>query len=245
MPGFAHPKRPIQDALGIGALRAADLKWSEPPPQQRSLAGFFPGQRTYQCGFDAITVPAGLSAPTAGNCFLYGLRRFVIGTDIEAEGVLIGAFFDLLPTDYNGYGWTSTAASASAWGDVRGAKARIVVGFNMKQMSVGAFNVVKTPTPGIESGTYAVPTGAPEPQFIFSMGFPPGSFNDTLPQRLYAPRSLAPAAQRLTRGGTLDVGILFNGAQIAAASAGTPKVLHGFAHIQLHVATLTNDLDLH
>lgn len=244
MSGFAHPKQPVAEVLGRDTITVEEARMREAQPPARSLASIFPNQRTYPVGFDAITVPAGLSAPTSGFCFLYGLRRFNIGSDIENDAVLISSFFEVWPTDWNGTGWTGGNASASAWGDARGAKARIVIAYNWKQMQPGAFTPVRTPYAGIDSGGYGVPPGTPESQHLCHMGFPAGSFGDTIPQKLYATRSIAPAGQRLLRGGTLDVGILFNGAQVAAASAGTPKVFHGCANIQLHIATLTQDLDL-
>ncbi|MBS0187200.1 MAG: hypothetical protein JSS51_03970 [Planctomycetes bacterium] len=244
MSGFSHPNQTVREILGRSALTVEDLKGTLTPPTTRTLSAIFPPQRTYQCGFDKITVPSGLSAPAAGNCYVYGLRRWTIGPDIAAEGVLLGAFFQMMPTDYNGLGWASSAASASAWGDVRGAKAAIVVGYNWKQMNPGAFSVIRTPFPGIEAGGFGASSQAPDENFLFTIGFPPGSFGDTLPQKLYAIRALAPAAQRLKRGATLDVGLLLNGAQVAAASSGSPKSIEGLAHVQLHVGQLTQEIDL-
>ena len=240
-----HPNPALESARQSARVTNREAQASRAVQRPQSLTNMFPSALSIPVWFDKITVPAGLAAPAAGISYLYGLRRLVVGNngDIVRNAAFYGAYFQLRPTDWNGKGTGGGAGSSGSWGDNRGEKAAIVIGRNLQNFREGGFTEYRAAMPGIDGHNAGVVDNTRVPSFLMTQTFPPGDWGDTAPQLALVPRTLAPAATRLIEGNTLDVGLLLNGAQVAAISAGVPKTIIGYANIDIYVVSTDQDTD--
>jgi len=185
-----------------------------------------------------ITVPA---TTTYNTSAWYGLGSFT-PDDLGREFGVFGVDCTLAPCDVDGVG-VDGAGSPTAWGDVRGASACVVVGVNLPSVKQGAWTDGPAPFPGIEQNAGSwLSTNGLSGGVLFRRSFPPGKISDTTPNKLFQPYVLGGYIERVTNGRRLDVALVCRGSQIT--NAGAAKTLSCFIDLSILAVDLETAREL-
>lgn len=197
------------------------------------LVELLPQYITRRAWFTEIATAGGPTIAT-GHSAWYGLRRIDVAGAIGEDLGLFGTRFEMLPCNTNG-AVAASAGTAGSWGDAKGNKAAIVVGKNLP-ITLNAWSSAKAFIPGVEwatAGTAGLLVEDQEgPEILGSRGFPPGTLNDTAPQRHVDPIVSAPWVSPFRESDFLDVALVVNKAQFDTMK-GSSHIVVGFAHMTL------------
>lgn len=227
------PNRLSIDAAGLrrGYRPRAPARSSSPGERTRSpFTDIFPVKKTLTGGFDTIPIPAGFTVPT-GEAAWYPLIDVVpydiFGMEIGLFGVTV-EFISTNNADANPVG-----LGEAAWGTKRGTKAAIVVGTGLApwDLATPAWIANSSFLPGVNKTLVT-----DDEHYLFSTGFPPGSYNDAIPFKYTTSKQWQPYVARFQDGVRLQAALVIDGAQ---AQAGAGDDVIGYAQVQLDLGMTT------
>jgi len=229
-------------------------------PAKRSNQGELLNQlldnKTLTCGFTAIT-----AQPSSGVNFgsaqpVWYLLASFNPDNCGGEFFLNSLEMTLGPTDYKGDGGNATApqADAVAWGDKLGRRAAIVIGENLRLPPDDGTGTAWVNRPfaypgmfgpgalgAVDASGYTYEQDNPQKctsvgDYLLVRDFPPGGLSDTQPFKWSIPKHWGAFGRRIGSGSSLDVAIVLSPGTLKNV-ADTPKVVYGYAAIQLYCGT--------
>jgi hypothetical protein len=204
--------RPFED----GPVLPAPVRDAQASSAFSDLADQLPHCERLNAYFNNITVPAGFSVASGESAwFVFGQWRVGAGSDTDiGECAIVGAFFDLLPTDSTGLG-----GPGISWGSAKGQSAAVVIGVSLG-IPFQSWTARPAYLPAIETVAPSLLSPRGARPYLFRQRFPSGTYADATPQRLRVLDRTNPFVHRAVAGATIDAALVVNGSQIAAG-AGT------------------------